>query len=74
MRKDLMSNGVGIMAIIDGKFYVEDETWGCYVGCSKDEFIKQLKDISYAFLTSWNEDTRKEYVDFVNYAEATIRK
>ena len=74
MRKDLMMNGVGIMAIIDDKFYIEDEEWGCYKSCTEKEFIEELKKISYICLTSWNKEVRKEYLDFVDYTQETIKR
>jgi len=69
MRKELFMNGVGIMAIIDGKYYIEDEEWGCYKGCNRNEFIEELKQISWVCLTSWNKQLRNEYLDLVNYCK-----
>lgn len=67
MRKELMMNGVGVMAIIDNKFYIEDEQWGCYKGCSKNEFIEELKKMSWVCLTSWDEELKNSYLDLVKY-------
>lgn len=69
MRKELMMNGVGVMAIINNEFFIEDEEWGCYKGCSKNEFIEELKKISWVCLTSWNEDLKEAYLDLVNYTK-----
>ena len=69
MRKDLMMNGVGVMAIIDNKFYIENEEWGCYKECSKNDFIEELKKMSWVCLTTWDEDLKKDYLNLVNYVK-----
>lgn len=66
MRKDLFMNGVGVMAVIDNKYYVEDDEWGCYKGVTREEFIEELKQMSWVCLTSWDEKTRQDYLDLVN--------
>lgn len=66
MRKELFMNGVGIIAVIDNKFYIEDETWGCYKECSKNEFIEELKKLSWVCLTTWNKDLKKDYLELVD--------
>lgn len=69
IRKDLFMNGVGVMAIIDNKYYIEDDEWGCYKKCTRDEFIKELKEMSWVCLTSWDEKTKQDYLDLVNYCK-----
>lgn len=69
MRKELFINGVGVMAIIDNKFYIVDKEWECYKGCSKNEFIEELKKMSWICLTSWDKDLRETYLNLVNYTK-----
>ena len=69
MRKELMFNGAGIMAIIDNKYYIVDETWECYKGCTRDEFIEELNKYSYTCLTSWNKQLRQDYLDLIEYCK-----
>lgn len=69
MKKELMMNGVGVMAIIDNKFYIVDEKWECYKECSKNDFIEELKKMSWVCLTTWDEELKKDYLDLVNYVK-----
>lgn len=67
MRKELFMNGVGVMAVIDNKYYLEDYEFGCYKGCTRNEFIEELKNVSWTCLSSWSRDLRKQYLDLVDY-------
>ncbi len=67
MRIELFNNGVGIMSIIDDKFYVEDEEWGCYKEVTIKEFIESLKAISYVYLTTWDKEVKNKYLELVEY-------
>lgn len=69
MRKELFMNGVGVMAIIDNEFYIEDELLEGYKRVNKDLFIEQLKKMSYVCLTSWDEQLRQDYLDLVKYTK-----
>lgn len=69
MRKDLMMNGVGVMAIIDGKYYITDKEWECYIGCTREEFIEELKKMSWVCLTSWDKELKKDYLELVEYCK-----
>ena len=69
MIKQLFMNGVGVMAVIDNEFFIEDELLEGYKQVNKDMFIEQLKKMSYVCLTSWDEKTRQDYLDLVNYVK-----
>ena len=69
MRKELMMNGVGVMAIIDNKFYITNDEYGyeCYIEVDKNRFIEELKKMSFVCLTSWDDKLRQDYLDLVDY-------
>lgn len=67
MRKELMMNSGGVMAIIDNEYYIVDETWGCYKKCTRNEFIEELKKMSWVCLTSWDKELRQQYLELVDY-------
>lgn len=69
MRKELMLNSIGVMAVIDNEFYIQDEKWECYKKCSKNEFIEELKNMSWVCLTSWDKKFRQQYLDLVDYVK-----
>lgn len=65
----LMMNGVGVMTIENGKYYITDEEWECYKECSRNDFIEELKKMSWVCLTSWSEELRQQYLDLVDYVK-----
>ena len=69
MRKSLFMNGVEIMAIIDGRFYIPNDEygWECLVECTKNQFIEKLKQMSWVCLTTWCKELKQEYLDLVDY-------
>ena len=71
MRKELMMNGVGVMAIIDNKFYITNDEYGyeCYIEVNKNMFIEELKKMSWVCLTSWDKQLRQDYLDLVDYVK-----
>lgn len=68
---ELFSNIGGIMKVENGKYYILNEETGyeCYIECSREEFIEELKAMSWVCLTSWNASYRKQYLDLVNYVK-----
>lgn len=69
MRKELMMNGVGIIAVIDNKFHITNDMPGyeCYIEVDKNRFIEELKKLSWVCLTSWDIELRKQYLELVDY-------
>ena len=65
----LMMNGVGIMTIENGKYYITNEEWECYQECTRNEFIEELKKMSWVCLTSWDKELRQQYLDLVDYVK-----
>lgn len=65
----LMMNGVGVMTIENGKYYITNKEWECYQECTRNEFIEELKKMSWVCLTSWNKELRKQYLDLVDYVK-----
>lgn len=68
----LMMNGVGIMTIENGKYYIINEEWECYQECTRNEFIEELKKMSWVCLTSWNKELRQQYLDLVDYVKESV--
>ena len=66
---ELFMNGAGIMKADNGKYYIVDEEWECYKGCTKNEFIEELKKMSWVCLTTWNKELRQQYLDLVDYVK-----
>ena len=64
-----MMNGVGIMTIENGKYYITNEEWECYQECTRNEFIEELKKMSWVCLTSWDKELRQQYLDLVDYVK-----
>lgn len=67
MIKQLFINGVGVMAIIEDEYYIEDELLEGYKKVNRDMFIEKLKNISWTCLTSWDKKLRQDYLDLVDY-------
>ena len=53
---------------IDGENYYK-EVDDYMVKCSKEDFIEELKKLSWVCLTSWSGDLRQEYLDLVDYVK-----
>lgn len=74
-RRDLILNGYSVLSIIkDGDeltFLSADNE--AMVEVSKEEFIKQLKDISYVILTVSSSEKVQELRDFCKYLEKVTR-
>ena len=71
MRKELMINGMGVIAIIDNKFYITNDVPGyeCYIEVNKNKFIEELKQLSWVCLTSWDKELKQQYLEFVDYVK-----
>jgi len=66
---ELFMNGAGCMKVENGKFYIVDETtgWDYMKECTRNEFIAELKKMSWVCLTSWDKELRQQYLDLVDY-------
>ena len=65
---ELFSNE-SVMKAENGKYWITDETYGVYKRCSRNEFIEELKKMSWVCLTSWSKEYRQQYLDLVNYVK-----
>lgn len=61
----------GVMKIENGEYYILNEVSGyeCYVKCTRNEFIEELKRMSWVCLTSWDKGYRQQYLDLVDYVK-----
>ena len=68
---ELFDSTGGIMKVENGKYYILNKEPGyeCYIECTRNEFIEELKAMSWVCLTSWNKDYRQQYLDLVDYAK-----
>lgn len=69
---ELMMNGVGVLKVEDGMYYIVDDEWEVYKQVDRKDFIEELKKMSYVCLTSWDKGLRKEYLDLVDYVKEMI--
>lgn len=67
----LMFNGAEQMRVENGKYYiVNEETEYDYMKeCTRNEFIVELKAMSWVCLTSWDKNLRQQYLDLVDYVK-----
>lgn len=66
---ELFSSIGGIMKVENGKYYVVDDEWGLYKEVDREEFIEELKNMSWVCLTSWDKSYGKQYLDLVDYVK-----
>ena len=66
---ELFMNGCGYMKAENGKYWITDNEWEVYIGCSRNEFIKELKAMSWVCLTTWDKELRQQYLDLVDYVK-----
>ena len=68
---ELFDSTGGIMKVENGKYYILNKETGyeCYIECTRNEFIDELKAMSWVCLTSWNKDYRQQYLDLVDYVK-----
>ena len=66
---ELFMNGCGIMKAEKNEFYVTNEEygWEYYKKVTINEFIEELKKMSWVCLTSWDKEFRQQYLDLVEY-------
>ena len=62
----LFLNGVSVMGIENGKYYITNKEWECYKECSRKEFIEELKNMSWVCLTTWDKELREQYLQMVD--------
>lgn len=69
MKKSLFANGVEIIRIENNEYYIstEENGWEYLKEVTRDEFIEELKKISWVCLTSWSKKLKQEYLDLVEY-------
>lgn len=67
----LFMNGAEYMRIENGKYYkVNEETeWDVMVECTRSEFIRELKELSWVCLTTWDKELRQQYLELVDYTK-----
>ena len=67
--KNLFFNGAEQMKIENGKYYIanEETNWDYMKECTRNEFIHELREISWVCLTSWDKKVRQDYLDLVDY-------
>ena len=71
MKKELFNSVGGIMKVEDDKYYILNDKYGyeCYVECTRERFIEELKSMSWVCLTSWDKNYRNQYLDLVDYVK-----
>ena len=67
----LFMNGVECMEVKNGKYYIvnEETGWDYMKQCTRNEFIQELKNMSWVCLTTWDKELTKQYLDLVNYVK-----
>lgn len=67
--KHLMLDGGEVLRIENEHYYILDETTGfdIMIEVTRNEFIKELKKYSWVCLTTWDKQTRQDYLDLVDY-------
>ncbi len=71
---ELMFNGAGIFKVSKNKFYIVDDVWEVYKEVNKNEFIKELKKMSWVCLTSWDKKLKEDYIKLVDYVNELLIK
>ena len=66
---ELFMNGSGYMKVENENYYIVDDEWEYYKSCTKNEFIEELKKLSWVCLTTWNKELRQQYLDLVEYTK-----
>ena len=68
---NLFMNGAEVIEISNGKYYIvnEDTDWDYMKEVSRNDFIAELKKMSWVCLTSWDKELRQQYLDLVDYAK-----
>lgn len=67
-RFDLIINGIGYIAIIDGNYYITDEDLDVYVKTDKETFKKKLDGLKW-IETGWCKELKEDYhrmIEMVN--------
>lgn len=64
---ELIFNGMGILKIENGRYYIVDDTWEVYKQVDREEFIKELNKFAYVCLASWDKQDRNNYLKLVDY-------
>ena len=69
--KNLMFNGAECMKVENGKYYIvnEETGWDYMKECTRNEFIRELKEMSWVCLTTWDKNLTKQYLDLVDYVK-----
>ena len=69
--KNLMFNGAEQMRIENGKYYIanEETQWDYLKECTRSDFIKELKEMSWVCLTTWDKELRQQYLNLVDYVK-----
>lgn len=69
--KNLMFNGAECMKVENGKYYIvnEETDWDYMKECTRNEFIQELKNMSWVCLTTWDKELTKQYLDLVDYVK-----
>lgn len=67
----LFMNGAECMEVENGKYYIanEETDWDYMKECTRNEFIRELKEMSWVCLTTWDKELTKQYLDLVNYVK-----
>lgn len=70
-RMNLMFNGAEHFRVENGKYYIVDEEteYDFMRECTRSEFIKELKAMSWVCLTTWDKKLRQQYLDLVDYVK-----
>lgn len=67
---ELIFNGMGILKVEDGNYYIVDEIFEVYKKVTKEEFIWDMNKYAYVCLTSWDKQDRQNYLDLVDYVNS----
>jgi hypothetical protein len=66
---ELFFNGAGILKAEKGKYYIVDDVWEVYKEVDREEFIEELKKMSWVCLTTWDKGLRYDYLKLVDYVK-----
>ena len=69
---ELMFNGMGILKVEDGNYYIVDEKFEAYKKVTREDFIQDMNKYAYVCLTSWDKQDRQNYLDLVDYVERIV--
>ena len=67
MKLSLWCNGVEILRIEYGNYYITNEEWECFQKVDLATLKKRVEELKELCTTTWSKEMRKEYQDIVDY-------